>query len=65
MTHYAHLTQEQRYQISALLQTNTSMSEIARIIGCEKSSVIRVNAAIVLSKRIDWQSREKPEIALQ
>ena len=41
MTHYAHLTQEQRYQISALLQTNTSISEIARIIGCDKSTISR------------------------
>lgn len=41
MTHYTHLTQEQRYQISALLQANTPLSEIARIIGCHKSTISR------------------------
>jgi IS30 family transposase len=41
MKHYTHLTQEQRYQISALLQAKKGMSEIARIIGCHKSTVSR------------------------
>lgn len=41
MKHYTHLTQEQRYQISALLQAKKGVSEIARIIGCHKSSVSR------------------------
>lgn len=41
MKHYTHLTQQQRYQISALLQAKTSISEIARIIGCHKSTISR------------------------
>ncbi|WP_350643823.1 helix-turn-helix domain-containing protein, partial [Psychrobacter sp. HY3-MNA-CIBAN-0198] len=41
MKHYTHLTQEQRYQISALLQAKKSLSEIARIIDCHKSTVSR------------------------
>ena len=41
MTNYTHLTQAQRYQISVLLQTETCISEIARIIGCHKSTVSR------------------------
>lgn len=41
MKHYTHLTQEQRYQISALMQAKTSISEIARIIGCHKSTISR------------------------
>lgn len=41
MSHYKHLTQNQRYQISSLLKTNTSRSEIARIIGCDKSTISR------------------------
>ncbi len=41
MTNYTHLTQAQRYQISALLQTETCISEIARIIGCHKSTISR------------------------
>ena len=40
MKHYTHL-QEQRYQISALLQAKKSLSEIARTIGCHKSTVSR------------------------
>ena len=41
MKHYNHLTQEQRYQISSLLKAKTSQSEIARIIGCNKSTISR------------------------
>ena len=41
MKQYIHLTQEQRYQISALLKTKTSYSEISRIIGCNKSTISR------------------------
>lgn len=41
MKHYTHLTQTQRYQISALLKTQISQSEIARIIGCHKSTIHR------------------------
>lgn len=41
MKQYTHLTQEQRYQISALKKTKTSHSEIARIIGCNKSTISR------------------------
>lgn len=41
MTNYTHLTQGQRYQISALLQVKTSISEIARTIGCHKSTISR------------------------
>nr|WP_216409287.1 IS30 family transposase [Arcanobacterium phocae] len=41
MKHYTHLTQEQRYQISALMQAKKSISEIARIIGCHKSTISR------------------------
>lgn len=41
MKHYAHLTENQRYQISSLLKVKTSQSEIARIIGCHKSTVSR------------------------
>lgn len=41
MKQYAHLTYEQRYQISALLKTQISLSEIARIIGVHKSTISR------------------------
>lgn len=41
MTHYTHLTQDQRYQISSLLKAQVSQSEIARIIGCHKSTISR------------------------
>ncbi|KAF7275169.1 hypothetical protein GWI33_012118 [Rhynchophorus ferrugineus] len=41
MKQYQHLTQEQRYQISALKKTNLSNSEIARRIGCDKSTISR------------------------
>lgn len=41
MKQYTHLTQEQRYQISALKKTTISNSEIARIIGCNKSTITR------------------------
>lgn len=38
---YKHLTQEQRYQIEALLKTNTSKAEIAEIIGVHLSTIYR------------------------
>jgi len=41
MRTYTQLTKEQRYQISALLRTGQSQSEIARIIGVDKSSISR------------------------
>lgn len=41
MTTYKHLTQAQRYQIQALKQAKTPQSEIARIIGCHKSTISR------------------------
>ncbi|MCP4343086.1 MAG: IS30 family transposase [Desulfobulbaceae bacterium] len=41
MRHYKHLTQEQRYQISSLLQTGISQSEISRIVGVSKSTISR------------------------
>ncbi len=41
MTKYTHLTQEQRYHISALKQTNISQAEIARRIGVHKSTISR------------------------
>ncbi|MFV0391483.1 MAG: helix-turn-helix domain-containing protein, partial [Paludibacteraceae bacterium] len=36
-----HLTREQRYQISALLQTGTRQKEIARIVGTSESTISR------------------------
>jgi len=36
-----HLTQEQRYHISALVKTNHSRGQIAELIGCSKSTVSR------------------------
>jgi IS30 family transposase len=41
MKHYAHLTENQRHQISGLLKAKISRSEIARIIGCHKSTISR------------------------
>lgn len=41
MKQYTHLTQEQRYQISALKKTKISNSQIARIIGFDKSTITR------------------------
>jgi len=41
MKHYTHLTEHQRYQLSSLLKAKTSHSEIARIIGCNKSTISR------------------------
>ena len=41
MKSYSHLTQEQRYQISAYLQLKYSLSTIARILGCNKSTISR------------------------
>lgn len=41
MRHYSQLTNEQRYQIYALLQTNQSLSTIASVIGVHKSTVSR------------------------
>lgn len=41
MQKYTHLTLEQRYQISALLKSNISISEIARQLGYHKSTISR------------------------
>jgi len=41
MKHYSHLTQEQRYQISAFLQAEKSYSFIANAVGCNKSTISR------------------------
>ena len=41
MSHYSHLTEAERYQISALLKTNCSKTEIANILNRHKSTVIR------------------------
>ena len=41
MRTYAQLTQEQRYQIYALLKMGHSQSEIAKVIGVHKSSISR------------------------
>lgn len=41
MKHYTHLTIEQRYQISALFKSSISISEIARQLGCHKSTISR------------------------
>ena len=38
---YAQLTQEQRYQISALLKTEHSQNEIANVLGVHKSTISR------------------------
>lgn len=41
MQKYTHLTLEQRYQISSDLKSNISISEIARRLGCHKSTISR------------------------
>jgi IS30 family transposase len=41
MRYYTQLTQEQRYQISALLKMDHSQIEIAKVIGVHKSTVSR------------------------
>ncbi|MBA6411731.1 IS30 family transposase [Parahaliea sp. F7430] len=41
MRHYAQLTQEQRYQIYALMKAGHSQTEIASIVGVHKSTVSR------------------------
>ena len=41
MKHYTHLKQDNRYQISFLLKAKLSHSEIARIVGCNKSTIGR------------------------
>lgn len=38
---YAQLTQEQRYQIYALMKAEHSQAEIAKIVGVHKSTVSR------------------------
>jgi IS30 family transposase len=54
-----HLTQEQRYHISALLKTNHSQGEIAEQIGCSKSTVSRE-----LQRNCDRRDRSYwPELA--
>ena len=41
MKTYKQLTQEQRYQIYALLKTKNNMTKIAKVIGVHKSTVVR------------------------
>jgi IS30 family transposase len=41
MRHYTHLTQNQRYQIHALLKEKTSQTRIAEILGVHKSTISR------------------------
>lgn len=41
MKHYKQLTLPQRYQISALLETGTKITQIAKIVGVNKSTVSR------------------------
>jgi len=41
MRHYTHLTQEQRYQIHALLKGKVAQVEIAKILGVHKSTISR------------------------
>lgn len=41
MSHYLHLTQYERYQISALLKNKTSISVIARILNRHRSAIYR------------------------
>jgi IS30 family transposase len=41
MSHYSHLTKEERYQISALLRNETPITKIARIINRHPSSIYR------------------------
>jgi transposase, IS30 family len=41
MRHYKHLTQEQRYQIDALLKEKVSQTRIAQIVGVHKSTISR------------------------
>jgi transposase, IS30 family len=41
MTKYSHLSQEQRYQIEALLKAGNSPAKIAVIVGCHRSTICR------------------------
>ena len=41
MRNYTQLTKEQRYQISALLKTEQSQTQIAKVIGVNKSTISR------------------------
>jgi IS30 family transposase len=41
MRHYTQLTQEERYQIAALMKAGHTQSEIARLIGRHKSTISR------------------------
>lgn len=41
MSHYTQLTQEQRYQIYALLKMNHTQTEIAKVISVNKSTISR------------------------
>jgi IS30 family transposase len=41
MRNYTQLTKEQRYQISALLKTGQSQTQIAKVIGVDKSTISR------------------------
>lgn len=57
--HMTHLTEEQRYEISAYLSTGMTKSEIAKRIGVHKSTITRE-----LQRNSDGRSGEyKPELA--
>jgi len=61
MRNYTQLTQEQRYQIYALLKMDHTQIEIAKVIGVHKSTIVEsfdataASAVIVLNKHIGWQ----------
>lgn len=75
---YKQLTQEQRYQIEALLKTNTNKPEIARIIGVHPSTIYRELArntakrgrtagkyvARIAQNRTDKRHKDKPKRVL-
>jgi hypothetical protein len=58
MRPYSRLTQEQRYQIAALMQTQQTQTAIAQVLGVHKATITRevrrgttASGAIALSKR--------------
>ena len=54
---YTQLTQEQRYQIYALLKTEQSQTKIATVIGVNKSTISRGNSPQLWSSVAIDQSR--------
>lgn len=56
MKHYTQLTQEQRYQIQALMKAGLNQTEIAVIVGVHKSTIsreLRRSEGIALSRPTD------------